>query len=264
MQTFTEKTNSMEQNISIVTIPLSEYSSLKDKVESLSREVGSKTELIQNLKDNQSIIRETIVEGNYGRKVTKEVVGIDTIKEELRKELENTLEKENKNLLSEVKELKRNNTYLGSLLEDKDAACELKIDKLNRENKRTLHIMREDYTENLEKKNEKIEKLQQEIQKIKDSKTDKEVEEARNKEILDLKTRISLLEEELARYEAMNFFKRLVTRKVASAAEKEVAKEKARLKKVTSQVGVTYVKEDGRIERSRKIATDWWQAVSPW
>ena len=251
MQNITEKQTTMNPNMNTVTIPLSEFTSLKDKVESLNREIGCNNQLIENLKDNQKVIRETIIRAPYDRdKTVKEIIGLSEVKEELKSEVKKSFEAEllsleqaNEKLEKELKSVKRS-----LKLEQEDKAST--IDTIRTEYRRESEQLGKDYRKSTEKHREKIASLEEEIVKIKESKTDVEVEEARNKEIIDLKTRITLLEEELSAFESMNFFKRLISRRKANDAEKQVAKEKARLQDVSDRIGTTYIREDGKTRKS--------------
>ena len=253
MQNITEKQTTMNPNMNTVTIPLSEFTSLKDKVESLNREIGCNNQLIENLKDNQKVIRETIIRAPYDRdKTVKEIIGLSEVKEELKIEVKKSFEAEllsleqaNEKLEKELKSVKRS---LKLEQEEKSSA----IDTIRTEYRRDSDQLSKDYRKSSDKWREKIASLEEEIVKIKESKTDVEVEKARNKEIIDLKARISLLEEELSAFESMNFFKRLVARRKVNDAEKQVAKEKARLIEVTNNIGTTYVRENGKTRRAEK------------
>lgn len=246
------KTNFMSE-MNTVTVPVSEFTSLKEQVNSLNREVGAKEQLIQNLKDNQKVIREKVSNDYSGSKVvSRETLGLEEVTDTLRKELKGSFEKEISKLEKTVESLTSSNKGLTTINKEQSEDYSENLNKIQRDTNKRIVELKDDYREQLEKKAEKINALLEEIQKIKDSKTDKEVEEARNKEILDLKTRISLLEDELSVYSNMSFFKRIFTVRKANAADKEVAKEKARLEYVTNRTGVTYVSEDGNLYKNNR------------
>jgi hypothetical protein len=255
MQNITETTNAM---LNTITIPVSDYNSLKEQVDSLNREIGSKDQLIENLKSNEKVISKTIRITPYGpNETTIENIGLGELKDTLRQEIKNDFIKRIEDANNEAIELNYKILDLKAEGDQKDLILteirtnhDREINNLNKKERLRLNDLKEDYQEQLQKKNKFIEELKDEIEKIKEDKTDAQVEEQRNKEIIDLKAKIAQLEEELASLRSMNFFKRLTYSRKVTDAEKAVAREKARLDKVTQETGTTYVKENGKIRKN--------------
>jgi chromosome segregation ATPase len=102
------------------------------------------------------------------------------------------------------------------------------------------------YAEDVDAYKETIKDLKEEVKKVKDSKTDIEIEEKRNKEIIDLKHRIKDLENVIKELGNMNFFKRIFKLRTISAEKLAAQKELLEREKRVNSIGTTWVKEDGK------------------
>jgi len=96
---------------------------------------------------------------------------------------------------------------------------------------------------------ETIKELKEEIQKVKDSKTDKEVEEKRNKEIRDLKLRIKDLESTIDELGKLNFVKRIFKLRTISAEKLAAQKELLERKSAVDKIGTTWVSKGGKYRK---------------
>ena len=254
--------------IRTTTITLDEYDSLRRSVEAKDQMVGALEERVDHLNDKLAEVEEKQPEV----KIThyKEVWSNwrdEMLPEEAKVEFTNLSEIETlaynkakvdyeqklKELINNNKSLKDETERLDDIVASKNKQISTNSKKYNDE----VSDLRVEYKDNISKLDkaykadvnsykETIKELKEEIQKVKDGKTDKEIEEKRNKEILDLKNRIKDLEKILEDLKSMNFFKRVFKLRTISAEKLAAQKELVEREKRANKVGTTWVKESGK------------------
>jgi DNA repair exonuclease SbcCD ATPase subunit len=166
------------------------------------------------------------------------------------------VEKEITDLKEEIKRLKEQIEYLNDARSQSDREVAKTLTKKDNE----LDDKKEEYSKNILKlkkafdedaKNykETIKELKEEIQKVKDSKTDVEIEEKRNKEIKDLKGRIKDLEKMIEELGKLNIFSRLFKLRTISTERLIAQKELLEKEYAANRVGTTWVKEGGKYRK---------------
>jgi DNA repair exonuclease SbcCD ATPase subunit len=254
--------------IRTTTITLDEYDSLKRNLEAKDQMIGALEERVDHLNDKVTEVEEKQPEVKIVH--YKEVWNNwrdEMLPEEAKVEFTNLSEIEtlayNKAKVDyeqKLKELINNNKSLKDETERLDDIVASKNKQISTNFKiynDTISDLRVEYKDNISKLDkaykadvnsykETIKELKEEIQKVKDGKTDKEIEEKRNKEILDLKNRIKDLEKILEDLKSMNFFKRVFKLRTISAEKLAAQKELIEREKRANKVGTTWVKEGGK------------------
>jgi DNA repair exonuclease SbcCD ATPase subunit len=167
-------------------------------------------------------------------------------------DLENKVE----SLNDDLKRARETHNEFSDKLTEKEKATS----KLRAAHREALEDEKETYDKNIKKLKkavdedvkeykETISDLKEEIKKIKDSKTDAEVEEKRNKEIKDLKGRIKDLEKTIEELGSMNFFKRVFKLRTISAEKLVAQSELLEREKNANAVGTTWVKENNKYRK---------------
>ena len=256
--------------IRTTTITLDEYDSLKRNLEAKDQMIGALEERVDHLNDKVTEVEEKQPEVKIVH--YKEVWNNwrdEMLPQEAKVEFTNLSEIEtlayNKAKVDyehKLKELITGNKLLKEEIEHLEDNINSKSKHINSQYKTyndTISDLRVEYKDNISKLDkayktdvnsykETIKELKEEIQKVKDGKTDKEIEEKRNKEILDLKNRIKDLEKILEELKSMNFFKRVFKLRTISAEKLAAQKELVERENRANKVGTTWVKEGGKVK----------------
>lgn len=186
------------------------------------------------------VITKTIREGGWGGShIDQDVqyMNLDSVRNEIQKEYEI---KEEQNLI----ELKKLNFTVSGLQKDIDLKGDEFDSFQNTETKRfkiKADNLEASFKEKANKLDQKVTDLQEELQKERDNKTDKELEEKRNKEIITLKKRIKTLEEEVKLLASLGFIKRTwrkLTNHIAlKSAKKELEIERKAVNEIPTNHG---------------------------
>ena len=254
------------------TISTDEYKALLSEANSLRERIGSADESnkrlereIATLKEKQPLVKvihyeeKTNREYNYDRndwdeyhyKDVKhtEFINLSDVTSMVTNQIKKETENENQSLKNKVRSLKLELEYA----EDTEGRIERELNKELSKRTSELEDVKEQHEEKIKDLNkaykvdvsnykETIKDLKDEVIKVKDSKTDVEVEEKRNKEIKDLKARIKDLEKLVEELGSMNFIKRTFKLRKLSAEKLAAHKELLERERNANSIGTTWVK----------------------
>jgi hypothetical protein len=157
---------------------------------------------------------------------------IDSIETRNLGNVEELVSKKYKSSIDEKESLIRT---LTNELEDKKSLYERQ--------KKELENQYADYRVDTDLRYEKdIKKLKEELKKVKEDKTDEQEAEKRNKEIIDLKTRIKSLEKTVKNLTSINVFKRIFNAIIDKNARVEAQKELLKEEQIANEVKGTHRK----------------------
>jgi chromosome segregation ATPase len=269
-----------ENNIPLrsTTISLDEYNKLQSEIALLREQKGVQQQTISQLQNKvndleqkQPQVKVTHWSKEYDDYDDEEFTSLNKVEfinlSEVTTIANNKAKKETKDKVEElenkIQSEKNTAKYLRERIEANEeeiSALEKRITKLVAQREEELEEKEETYNKNIKslekayKEDEKnyketIKELKEEIQKVKDSKTDEEVEEKRNKEIKDLKARIKDLEKLVEELGSMNFFKRVFKLRTISAEKLAVQKELLERERNANAIGTTWVRENSKYRK---------------
>ena len=255
------------------TIGLDEYNRLVSEADNKDQLIGSLNQSISNLRNQLDKKEEKETETNslvkiihyehhnndyddesWDESVHTEFRNLAEVQElankKAQKVTENKIE-EQKNLIKEL----RDNV---ETVQDRVTTKERQIQKIKTDHKEKLEDLDEERTKlvkNLDKAYDKdvtlyketIKDLKEEIKKVKESKTDAEVEEKRNKEVKDLKTRIRDLERIIARVNDSPFYKRWFVLHKLETEQNKASQELKQREHDANNVGTTWVRDNEKV-----------------
>jgi DNA repair exonuclease SbcCD ATPase subunit len=226
------------ENTNIVTIGV-------DKYDALVKQVASIQDSSQSLRKSNAVLKAendrlrtevtntervlVITKEPYTSSTKKEYKNLDSVREEVKKDFKKDLEK----LETQLKE-KENAVKEAEALYNREATdYRIKRDNIQAEFDRTEKDLVEKHKATIDKinkdKEKQIKDLTEELNKERENKTDREVAEARKKEIETLKKKIARLETDVKRLVKMSWLGRVwykfATKTVTYEAAKEVAAE---------------------------------------
>lgn len=219
---------------------------LESKNDLLNQIVGelrtSNSKLQQELRDKEKTTDKVIIKtrrsssGPYGGYTPDDISykNLDDVVEDIRKTESKKLKVDTAKLEEEVTDLELHNDKLAKKLNREIAD---RSDKITESKKRLKDLYEKDheiYEKELEENQKRISDLKEEINKIKADKTDKQLAEKRKEEIIDLKSRVKELNEEVEKLSSINIVKKAWNKftnfnaKKAALLEKETKEEDLR------------------------------------
>ena len=255
-----------------------EINALTSKIDTLQREIGSKTELVltlrqqltdekANSKSKEKVVR--IEKGNgkparMGLLLTSEIdvsyKNLDSVIEDIRKEEKNKIKTDVAKLESEVEDRKLQILTLTDKLKRADKVKENELEDLRVKYKKKQTDVSKEHQAEYDSWDEEVEKLRENYNKLKNDKTDKQLEKKRLKEIADLNETIVELEKEIESLQSFNLFKRMwhsfTNRKAVKQAIMEKEEKQDRIERITNT--------DPRATSSATVVSNYNTSPWPW
>lgn len=259
------------QALRTTTITLDEYNNLKnvgseDKelISALRQENLALTLRLQDKEKSEPVVkvihfdkRKNPWNGEfYEDQVRTEYYNLTDVKETIKKDVKKDFEKELEDNKKLIKELRDNTNVLQDTIDEKDRKISRskvkqaeEIADLKDVQTRREKDLNKAYDKDVKEYKETIKDLKEEIQKVKDSKTDAEIEEKRNKEIKSLKARISDLETFIDKFNASSVWNRLFgLRRILKDYQKEYENQ-LKHEQAANAVGTTWVREGEKVRK---------------
>ena len=242
-----------------------EINTLISKIDTLQREIGTKTELVLTLKqqladekaDSKNKEKTVRIENSNRKPIRDEWSGIfldpvntisyknlDSVIEDIRKEEKSKIKTDVVKLESEVEDRKLQILTLNDKLKRTDKVKENELEDLRVKFKKKQVDASKKHQLEYDSWDEQTEKLREDYNKLKNDKTDKQLEKRRLKEIADLNETIVGLEKEINDLQSFNLFKRMwhnfTNRKAVKQAIIEKEEKQDRVDEITKTTLTDY------------------------